>query len=299
MVGRLASPSYLSLAQFSIDCRHKTAQIALANVVVGTVNHGLDPYVIAYCARYEDKRDIQVPFLIQVKRCGTAEAWHRVVCDDNIPLLFVKCVEHVFLGVNAFKDGDITTPLELTHHKERIVLGILDNQDLKGLPHVLLSSSRRGFIQNQPIEPQLSDSLDEVAEIYGFPDVAVCTKTITINKILLFLRRCKDYNGNKFRALVRAQPLQYLDATDPGKLQIEENEHGQRASIVIFAFPCTEETVESLSAIPCNNNIITDIVLLQCTKGKGYVIGIIFNQENCLFLHYCYLSKFIPSSFTR
>ncbi|OPY70804.1 MAG: hypothetical protein A4E63_01668 [Syntrophorhabdus sp. PtaU1.Bin050] len=64
---------------------------------MGAINHSLDPYVIAYRARYEDKRDIQILRLIQVKGCRAAEAWHRVVCNDKVPLFFIKRGEHVFL----------------------------------------------------------------------------------------------------------------------------------------------------------------------------------------------------------
>src|SRR5437870_13507398 len=60
---------------------------------------------------------------------------------------------------------------------------------------------RRGLIQYQPVDTELSDSIHELAEIDRLAHVAVSAYAVPIVPVLLLVRRC--YNDHRDEARAR------------------------------------------------------------------------------------------------
>ena len=98
---------------------------------------------------------------------------------------------------------------------------------------LLLGLLRWGFVQDQPVESELSDGFDELVEIDGFANVAVYAEVVAFGEIAVLLGAGEDDDGKAAGALVGANSAQDLEAIDFGKLQVEQHQCGRdRKSVV-------------------------------------------------------------------
>src|SRR5579862_3202725 len=94
-----------------------------------------------------------------------------------------------------------------------------------GMP-ILRSPAWWRFIQNQPVQTELTDSLPELIEVYRLTNVAVGSEAIA-NKHVFFLGRgSQKHDRKKFGAWVGAQPAKHGKSVQFGKLQIQQDHLG-------------------------------------------------------------------------
>jgi hypothetical protein len=79
--------------------------------------------------------------------------------------------------------------------------------------------------------------------------------------------------------------LEYLQAVDPGQLQIQKGHHRLLACVTTLMGADSEEVIQGLPAVPGKGDRVEDTVLLECPKGQGRVVRIVFHEQDGLFLH--------------
>ena len=90
LFGLRALAPHVGIAQFAVDRGDQAAQVVLDDVVVGAVLHRIDGDLFADRARHENERHFEAAIANHRERGGAAEARHRVVGNDEIPVVTVE-----------------------------------------------------------------------------------------------------------------------------------------------------------------------------------------------------------------
>ena len=105
--------------------------MTLHDVIVRPGLHGLDRDIFADGARHEDERQIPVASPQERQRIASAEPRHREIRDHHVPRLPTQRGGQPGCRLDALPGWIEASPPQLAHQQRRVVVGILDDQDVE------------------------------------------------------------------------------------------------------------------------------------------------------------------------
>ena len=119
--------------------------MALQDVVVRTGLDHLGDSFLANGARDADKRNVQALLAADRQGCGASQLGHRVVADNEVPLVPNKGGLHGRPSLHALEHWLKTPALKFGRDQKRIILGILHHQHSQRARHTIITFYRPNF----------------------------------------------------------------------------------------------------------------------------------------------------------
>ena len=132
LFGLRALTAHFGIAQLAVNRWNEPAQVVLDDVVIGAVLHRVDGNLLADRARDEDERHLESAIAHHRERGGAAKAGHRVIRDDEIPVLPVECLGERLGGVHACAVRIVPALAQMLDQERCVVFRILDQQETEG-----------------------------------------------------------------------------------------------------------------------------------------------------------------------
>jgi hypothetical protein len=120
---------HLRIAQLAVDGGNETREVVLDDVVVGAVFHRLDGNLFANRARHEDERHLEPAVAHHCQRGGPAESRHRVIGDDQIPVVAIELFGKCLGVVDASAVGLVAALAQVLDQEQRVGFGVLNQQE--------------------------------------------------------------------------------------------------------------------------------------------------------------------------
>ena len=120
---------HLGIAQLAVDRGNEPVEIVLDDVVVGAVLHRLDRDFFADRAGHENERHFEAAVAHDRERRGSAEAGHRVIGDDEIPVALSSASVSAFGGIDAREIGLVPALPQVLDQERGVVFRVLDQQE--------------------------------------------------------------------------------------------------------------------------------------------------------------------------
>src|SRR5712692_307201 len=173
MFQALAFSPLLGLMKLPLNRRKQALQIVLHDIILRALfQHGYGG-LFTDSSREDDAGCLRTLGTQESERISPCEVRHGVVADNHIPLVLTESCGHASRCVDPFKCGLVAATAQLPNHQRHVIFRIFDNQYAQGSTHSVSFWQGCRLVQNQPVETELSDSIDELAEIDGLADVAV------------------------------------------------------------------------------------------------------------------------------
>ena len=117
------------LAQFAVHRRTEPRQPAFDQIVIGAGPHRRDRQLFADCTGDQEKGQVKTARLDQLEGLHSAEPWHPVIGDHEIPRRLVQRRLQRLGGVHPLGRHRVTGVLEFAHQQLGVELGVVDQQD--------------------------------------------------------------------------------------------------------------------------------------------------------------------------
>ena len=124
------------LPQLALHCGQQAPEVVLADVIVRAALHQLHCGGLADLAGDDDEGQIEAPLLQNVQCVDTAEAGHRVIGNDDIPLAANKGRAHFVGALHAIVDEVVAAALQFRHQQLPVVVVVLDDKDVEQVFHL-------------------------------------------------------------------------------------------------------------------------------------------------------------------
>src|SRR6185369_14075313 len=143
-------------------------------------------------------------------------------------------------------------------------------------------STMRTDVYRQPVDAELPDSRAELFEFDRLRDVAVRSQAIALDPVPIFIGSGENYDRQQPGPFMGSYSLQHLKTAYLRQVDIQEDQLGKRhRGRVAFA----EEQIQRFSPVAGYENIIQEMIFFQGANGQGYIIRVVFHQQDCLFFH--------------
>src|ERR1700687_5874763 len=144
----------------------------------------------------------------------------------------------------------------------------------------LLRSLHDGrLIDDQPVQSDRLDRLPELSEVDWFLDIAVSPQVVTGHQIPLFFRRSHDDDWDGLGPRVTLDLFEHFHPVDLGQFQIQQHQLGRMIKRSVGERPATEDKVQSLLAIPCDEDVVRQLFQPQRMQGKVHIFLTVFHQN--------------------
>ena len=148
--GLLSFSPFHRFAQFAFDRRHQSCQVALHDVIVRAVFHGGDRDFFADRAGHNDEGHVEPLLFHQLQGGHCVKLWHGEIGEHDVPILLLEGGTHGGGGINPLKRWIETAAPKLIDQQQRVVFGVLDDQDAERLTHAAFCFRGGGpFITSQ------------------------------------------------------------------------------------------------------------------------------------------------------
>jgi hypothetical protein len=85
---------------------------------------------------------------------------------------------------------------------------------------------------------------------------------------------------------LRANATQDFQSIYLGKLKVQQDNLWQIRWVAFYICTHAKEIIERFRSIANNDNLICDFAFVQCPKGQGFVVCVIFDQKDHFLIHF-------------
>jgi hypothetical protein len=122
-------------AKLAIERRYEPRELALEQEIVRPRLERGDGRLFADRSRHDDEGKIDAAPLQHLECRRSAEARHRVVAENDVPLFFCERLRHLVGRLHLPVRHFVTAPMELAQDEERVVFRVVDDEGADGAVH--------------------------------------------------------------------------------------------------------------------------------------------------------------------